>query len=532
MARINRPEIVHLSQAQLEGLLAELCPLLAPGTYQLVEALLRTLQWIMGLLERKESTLARLRRIIFGEKTEKAQNLFAEDSAANRNDAAGGSKPKTKGHGRHGVDDYPGAKRVKVPHTHLRVGDLCPKCLKGKLYLVKMPARIVRIVAQPLFQATIYELERLRCALCGALFTAPAPPEAGDGKFDPSVGIMLAIQRYGAGLPMYRTDKWQKRFGVPLPASTQWELIDAASETPEIIYRALIEVAAQGSLFHNDDTRMRVLSLHKEKPLCAEPEQDQRTGVFTTNILSKAGEHQVALFFTGQKHAGENLDQVLKHRAADLPKALQMCDGLTRNHSKLLDLTRCNCLLHGRRGFVDVIDRFPQEGRKVIESLREIYRFEAQAKEQKLSDPERLAFHQEHSKPVMDELHLWMKEQLDQKKVEPNSGLGEAIRYMLKRWEPLTRFLSVPGAPLDNNICERALKMAILHRKNSLSYLTVHGARVGDVFMSLIHTCELNQINPFEYLKALDKHATSVRSDPTQWLPWNYHHNLQKLDTD
>lgn len=529
MPKTHRPEIVHLSQAELERLLAELHPLLAPGTYQLIEGLLHTLQWIMGLLERKQTTLARLRRIIFGEKTEKARNIFPEDSTATRNDVAGGSTPKPKGHGRHGADDYPGAKRVKVPQAHLRAGDLCPKCLKAKLYLVKMPARIVRIVAQPMFEATIYELERLRCALCGALFTAAAPPEAGDSKHDPSVGIMLAIQRYGAGQPMYRTDKWQKHFGVPLPASTQWELIDAASETPEIIYETLIDIAAQGPLFHNDDTRMRVLALHKENPLCND--EDQRTGVFTTNILSKSGEHRIALFFTGQKHAGENLDQVLKHRADDLPKPLQMCDGLTRNHSKLLELTLCNCLLHGRRGFVDVIDRFPQEGRKVIESLREVYRFEAEAKEQKLSDPERLAFHQEHSKPVMDELHLWMKEQLNQKKVEPNSALGEAIRYMLKRWEPLTRFLSVPGAPLDNNICERALKMAILHRKNSLSYLTLHGARVGDIFMSLIHTCELNHINPFKYLMALQKHAKRVQSNPTQWLPWNYSQTLQTLDT-
>ena len=151
---------------------------------------------------------------------------------------------------------------MKVPHAHLRIGDLCPKCRKAKLYLVKMPARIIRIVAQPVFQATIYELERLRCALCGALFTAPAPPQAGNSKYDPSVGIMLAIQRYGAGQPMYRTDKWQNHFEVPLAASTQWELIDAASETPEIIYETLIDIAAQGSLFHNDDTPMRVLSLH------------------------------------------------------------------------------------------------------------------------------------------------------------------------------------------------------------------------------------------------------------------------------
>jgi len=101
---------------------------------------------------------------------------------------------------------------------------------QGQTLLVHDPARLVRIVAQPIFHATVFELERLRCALCGALFTAPAPPEAGLNKYDPSVGNMLALMRYGAGLPMYRTGKWQNHFGVPLPASTQWELIEAASE--------------------------------------------------------------------------------------------------------------------------------------------------------------------------------------------------------------------------------------------------------------------------------------------------------------
>ena len=103
----------------------------------------------------------------------------------------------------------------------------------------------------------------------------------------------------------------------------------------------------------------------------------------------------------------------------------------------------------------------------------------------------------------MQKLHQWMKAQLDDKKVEPNSGLGQALRYMLKHWEKLTRFLKVQGAPLDNNIGERALKRAILHRKNSMSYKTLRGARVGDIFMSLIHTCQLNRVNPFDYLMAI-----------------------------
>lgn len=529
MAKDKPPQIVQLSAADLERLLTELRAVLAPPIYQLVESLLLTLQWIMGLLEQKKTTIARLRRIIFGEKTEKTRKIFPDASAGDSGSEGPKPKRKGRGHGRHGAEDYPGAKQVKVPHPKFRVGDLCPKCLKAKLYLLKIPAQIVRIVAQPMFQATIYELERLRCALCGALFTAPVPAEAGDNKYDPSVGIMLAIQRYGAGQPMYRTAKWQTHFRVPLPASTQWEQIDAASKIPELVYETLITAAAQGELVHNDDTPMRVQSVRQE--ISEDQSADKRTGIFTTSIISKVGELRIALFFTGQKHAGENLDQLLKRRAADLAKPLQMCDALSRNEPKEFQTILCNCILHGRRGFVDVVESFPKECRKVIESLREVYRFDAMAKEQNLSDAERLAFHQEHSKPVLDDLHHWMKEQLEQKKVEPNSGLGEAIRYMLKRWKPLTRFLSVPGAPLDNNIAERALKMAILHRKNSLSYKTLHGARVGDIFMSLIHTCALNGVNPFDYLMSLDKHADRVRRDPTQWLPWNYRQTLEASDT-
>ena len=156
---------------------------------------------------------------------------------------------------------------------------------------------------------------------------------------------------------------------------------------------------------------------------------------------------------------------------------------------------------------------------------------DALAKAQKLSDAARLALHQAQSRPVMDTLHGWMKEQFEQRQVEPNSGLGQAITYMLKRWEPLTRFLEVPGAPLDNNICEQALKMAVLHRKNSMSYKTLNGARVGDVFMSSIHTCQLNRVNPFQYLVALQEHSQEVTRDVGRWLPWNYTGALAPSDT-
>jgi hypothetical protein len=126
----------------------------------------------------------------------------------------------------------------------------------------------------------------------------------------------------------------------------------------------------------------------------------------------------------------------------------------------------------------------------------------------------------------MKRLRTWLDTQLAEKKVEPNSGLGKAIQYMLRHWEPLTLFLREPGAPLDNNLCERALKKAILHRKNSLFYKTLNGAEVGDLYMSLIHTCELCDANPFDYLTELQRHAGELARNPAEWMPWNYHATL------
>ena len=115
-----------------------------------------------------------------------------------------------------------------------------------------------------------------------------------------------------------------------------------------------------------------------------------------------------------------------------------------------------------------------------------------------------------------------MEEQFRERKVEPNSGLGKAIVYLQKHWSKLTLFLREPGAPLDNNICERALKLVVLHRKNALFYRTMNGAQVGDLFMSLIHTCQLNGVNSFDYLVELIRHAAQVTASPREWMPWCY----------
>jgi hypothetical protein len=342
---------------------------------------------------------------------------------------------------------------------------------------------------------------------------------------------MIACLKYGAGFPFNRLEKLEANLGIPLPAATQWDLVKDPCEVFEPVFDALIGEAAQGEVLHNDDTPMKILELMAEnhRPEESSEEPSKRTGLFTSGVIAKRGEHLMALFFTGRNHAGENLQAVLERRSKALPLPIHMCDALSRNLPKEFETLLANCLGHGRRRFVDVVESFPEDVRYVLEILAKVYKNDALARQDNLSPQQRLSFHQEESGPLMQELHKWFERQFEEKRVEPNSSLGEAITYMLNHWQALTLFLREPGAPLDNNICERALKKAILHRKNSLFYKTQNGARVGDIYMTLIHTAELAGANAFDYLCELQRHAGEVKANPRQWMPWNYRETLRRI---
>jgi transposase len=454
--------------------------------------------------------------------TEKTNAVLRQDAAPV--DKADPSESAPGGHGRHGVTTFGGANRVVVAHATLHSGDRCPECHQGKVYRQKEPAKLVRFVGHAPLEATVFEMERLRCNACGEVFTADEPETAGAGKYAESAVAMIALLKYGTGVPFKRLERLQDHLGMPLPTTTQWDLVAAAAKLLWPLLAALIRQAAQGGVIHNDDTGMRILRLAREPG-------DKRTGTFTSGIVSMVGAWTIALFFTGWKHAGENLAEVLKQRARELPAPIQMSDALSRNSPKVegVEPLQANCLAHGRRQVVEVADNFPEECRYVLETLRDVYHNDALARKQELSPQDRLRFHQEHSEPLMKGLHEWMEAQLAEHKTEPNSGLGKAISYLLNHWTKLTLFLRQAGAPIDNNIVERALKKAILNRKNALFYKTMNGAGVGDLFMSLIHTCELNGANPFHYLTELLRHAEELKQRPSEWMPWNYRDTLAQL---
>jgi len=529
-----RPEVLEIDREECDAILVELKPRVEERLYEKIAAILRTLLWVLDELRAKRVAIRRLKRILFGVKTERTSKVTSGSETTSDPKAPGADAPsgepdsdKPPGHGRHGADAYPGAEEVFVALDGLSAGDPCPRppC-RGKLYRNR-PRVIVRITGQPPIRGTVTKLESVRCNACGEVFTADAPADLGTQKYDETAAAMIGVLKYGSGFPFKRMERLEGHLGIALPASTQWDVVERASRLLEPAFEELVRQAAQGELLHNDDTGMKILSRMKA---LEDADDEGRTGTFTTGIVSILGDRQIALFVTGAQHAGENLADVLRQRASGLPPPIQMSDALSRNLPGELETIVANCNAHARRHFVDVVSSFPEESRYVLEAFKEVYGVDAKAKKEELSPEDRLALHHDESQPVMDELHAWSRAQLEENKVEPNSGLGGAITYLLKHWTKLTLFLRVPGAPLDNSVCERALKKAVLHRKNSYCYKTENGARVGDLYMSLIYTAELAGASPFDYLVELQRHADRVREDPAAWMPWNYRETLAVLD--
>jgi hypothetical protein len=564
---VNAPEPEQIEAEEVDRLieLATTGQLDTDAQKQIVP-LLQTLVWLQQALLETRISLSRLRRILFGKPTEsrprkpKDPTDESADSAGEQNDTSDlandaevpagdgahqqggtpwdtdtdakagsgeqgstgrdtqGSTPR-RGHGRLGAADYLGAETVFCAHDQLNPGDPCPHCQGGRLYTMPPLVRL-KFTGQPPAVVTRYEAQRLRCAGCGAIIVATLPSEARGERYTVSLKVMLAIDHYYLGLPFKRIELLQNLVGMPLPDATQWALVEQLADSAYPVFEWLKRLGANQPLVYQDDTGARVLNLIAENQADPPPE---RKGIYTT-VLRFEGEHSICLYFTGRRHAGENLDEVLGYRDPDLPPIQWMSDGLAANTPKThKELTlEIHCTVHGRRNFVEIEDFFPDECAQVLDAIGKVYEHEAHCKDQALSSAQRLAYHQQHSAPVMAALKAWMQDKLEHKQVEPNSRLGGAFNYLLKRWESLTRFLSVLGAPLDNNCAERALKLILRYRNNSLFYKNAHGAYVGDVLTSLIETCRLASVNPFGYLSALMDNRPAVFRDPDAWLPWNY----------
>jgi len=387
----------------------------------------------------------------------------------------------------------------------------------------------MRLDGNALLSAVRYELEKLRCSACGQIFTASVPTAAGTEKYTARARAVLALARYYLGLPWHRLEGFQALVGVPVPDATQWDQAELVGDCSHPIFKCLETMAAQGEVIFQDDTPHRILTLIEENQQARAQAQaqgkaktEERTGMQTTALIVQVGERQICLYYTGRRHAGENLEALLTQREPGRGKPLVMSDALRSNNAEEAGLIRCHCLAHGRRKFTELAEDFPAESAVVVQALKLVYDHDDEAWEQQLSAQERLIYHQTYSEPVLTTLKTWLEQQTVERLVEPNSSLGKAIAYLLDHWDTLTRVVKEPGAPLDNNVAERALKLCIRQRKNSLFYATEHSAYIASVLTSVIATCVQAGVNALEYLVAVQNHRPEVRANPRAWLPWNY----------
>lgn len=563
----NIPNIVNKTQIEIDALIERLrSNSLSKEDADFFVGCTELSIWLPQALQEKNISINNLRRVLFGKddskkrgkkknnkgnKGKKDTDQLAEkdnedtEQKSNTNESASDTTPsdqstqnsnvidiaeaaaKKPGHGRMGYDVYTNAQHITVAHNTYKVGDDCPEKCGGTLYALT-PGHVTRVIGNPPMSIVVYETERLRCALCTAVFRADLPYGASDEKYDYTAKAQIAVQKYFMGAPFYRQQDYYSMLETPVPDATQFELCEDIADAAYPVIGALEKMGANAELSYIDDTHAKILSVMADN---AKNRDKERVGQHTTGVIAKTADAKtIALFYTGTRHAGENIKELLKHRLSDREKIILMCDALGRNMPKALKAIVCNCIAHGFRKFRDLLDYFPEVCLHVMQALSKVYEFDALTRD--MTKLERFVFHRKNSKPIMLALHVFLKKQLADNLVELNGSLGKAIRYMLKHWKKLRRFLTTPGAPIDNNIVERALKIPIRNRKNAMFYKTLHGATIGNILISLIYTAKLAKINPIDYLVALQKNKSAVHKNPADWVPWLYKQTVKNKQLD
>jgi transposase len=413
------------------------------------------------------------------------------------------------------------------PLTDMSKGDNCPKCFTGKVYKTE-PGSFLRITGQSpftpeqhgwkVFVAILVVL--ILPPLCQMVFYKTAPAH----KNMVTPHALMAIYKYFAGLPFYRQGSIQQLLGVKMTASTVFDQVELVCNAIYPVYQHLFNLAADAEHYYLDDTTHRILDAKPiEKKVRNSNKTQLRSGVYTSGVIATTRDNRhIVLFETNIGHAGEFIDSILHKRARSSRAPIIMSDALPSNQPSVLKavISLCNC--HARRQFVDVINHFPDEVEHILKRYGEIWTNEHQVIEQELTPVMRLAYHKQHSLPVMAEIKRWGETHLSEGSVEENSGLGKAIRYFIKHYDGLSCFCTHEGVKLDNNQIEAMLKIIVRDRKNAMFHKTLLGATIGDVITSMIASASEAGINVFDYFTVLQQNQEKVKATPENFLPWNY----------
>ena len=440
-------------------------------------------------------------------------------------------------HGRRDQDDFVGLRQQHHPHVDLAVGCICPDCGRGKLYEDE-PSVFTSIAGQPLLAGTTHVVERLRCNLCKQVFVAPLTPDlerdgvSGLRLYSYSAVTVVSAYRYFGGMPLFRQETLQAAMGTTVPDSSMADLCERMADAARPVERYLRLLARSASGFFGDDTGALIL----ESRVAIRQERStgrlvERTGCHTTCVIAVTdGGRRIAIFRTGIQHTGELMDEILTGRDPSLAVPFFMGDCHICNTVTVCRVLYAGCNAHAVRRFKELEERYPEEAGFARERYRAIFANEDQCQAEGLSPEQRLAFHREHSKPLFDEICEHGEALLEAHTLEPNSDLGEAYGFVINNRVRLSAFLRHPGAPLENNIAERQLRVPVRLRDNAPFFVTGIGSKIADTVWTVGATALASDINLFDYFTALLRHAADVRAHPELWVPWLYAQRSQELD--
>lgn len=454
-----------------------------------------------------------------------------------------GRKRPKRGHGRNGARAYRSAQHLLHELAAGVIGALCSGCRRSKMlrYREKL---VVRVFGQPLFGAEVHHHEQARCRWCRRLVSASGPPHIVQGigsdyiRYDHSAAAMLMVMHYFAGAPFKRLESLHAGWGIPFSDANQWQLMSEADDRLLPLYKALEKHAIQkATSFRIDDTGSKVIALQKQiaaeisaLEALGESVKDVRTGINATGIYWETPSGPVILFYTGRHHAGEIVDQLLRHRHVTGLKLVKCSDGASKNfdHVHGDTLVEATCNAHALLKFRAIKDKYPAEYAAAGAVYKRVFDHDDEAKRLGLSPEGRLLHHRQHSKPLMLELKKMCEAKLQTRTVEPNSPLWEPLNFVLNQWDRLTRFCEAENVPLDTNLVEQALIMPVRYLAGSFNYHTQDGAVVGDHAMSLIATARKSHIEPVAYLTECLRCHEDLARRPEHYLPWVYRERLEQ----
>ena len=556
---------VDLDDRELDALMSRIAEArehgmaLSAGDYDLLASAVMTLASLQERLSHSDLTILKLKKLLGmvnaseslknhpGNNGKSGKNAQGTDGSAGADGQPDTGRPVSAGR------KNPRRKKPKKPplkptvHHHgiegLNKGDTCPGCRAGIVYKYH-PATLLRIVGHAPFSAEQHVSEQLRCSACHEIFTAELPVEVrADGRADQTYGYsaraLMGIARYFAAQPFHRQEAMQNLLGSHISASTIYDQCEKLAEHLKPVFVAMLALAANARLFYLDDTTHRILIKQTPPGKTRKQARSARTGVYSSACLAilpqgntTGGatdppvtpiERRLVLYRTSVGHAGEWFDEILDRRDPALDAPTLMSDALSSNHVTSKSFVKSLCNAHGRRGFAELAHQSPDESLYALERYAGIWRNEGHGVDQGFDAEQRQAYHQRHSLPLMAELKSWCERQTERNgRVEPNSNLGRAMAYFVRHYEGLTAFCAVPGAPIDNNECERMVKLIVRGRKNSQFFKSENGAEVSDVITSVLATCHEANIDAMAYLTAIQANQLAVRAAPQNWMPWNY----------